>query len=468
MSFLYQSGAYSNRKKRSYHRAGAAGAAVVFSFSVLQAQEIPTESARLAFLDLGQRLEFSDNPDLDVDGEDRFTSRTTLDFGIGRRNGINGFGLLLGADLEIRDDGDIRVTSPAFAAAFARDVASAGTRLSFGVREVDLGTTTRTDFDSDTGSVDFGTFDGGKRLTADIALEGDFGRDAPFGGNYLLSQRKIDYSDTEDSDLRDADRTILEGGLFFVLSPRHTVGLEASYINFDERGPGQIDTETTYAGTYVESEINPRLTGRFGLGYEKAEETGSVENTEEGPVFDAALTQALPRGALTFAGGSTYSAAGRRDELSVEHLIETPRNDFTYLIGVTDTEGLDPEPLFGLSWAPALPRGALLVSLEQTPFTDRDAGSQINSLFTVEYEQELTTRSGFDVDLRFLDINDQDSSRSGGDTQRLDLALTYRHMLTEEWDLTSGLAFTRVDEDSGDDRDANTIFIGLERRFAWN
>jgi hypothetical protein len=470
MSFLCQNGACSSsNRRRLRHRAlaGTTALAGVLSFGVLQAQEVP-DSARQVILDFSQRFEFSDNPDLLFEGqeEDRFTSRTTLLLGYGRRTGTDSFSFSLGGDLELRDDGDNGITNTLFGLGWARDVGSAQTGIALDVSEVELGSASESFFDEDTGSIDFGTIDQGTRRTADVTFEGAFGVDAPFGGTYRLQQREIRYSDTQDPDLQDADRLTLEGGLFFVLDPRITLGIEASQVDFDEDGPGERDRVTNRVGTYLETQINSRLTGRFDLGWEEVDETGTVIDNEDGVVFGVALEQEMPTSTVLFEALSEITINGRRNEVRAGQAIELPRGDLSYSLGLTRTEGFDTEPLLGLGWTQELPNGAVRVIFEQSAATGRDDENLINSRLSLGYQQELTARSAFDIGFSFIDRDEQ--ADTGRDSKRYNLDLTYRYALTNDWDLATGVSLVRSEREGEADRDANTVFIGLERRFVWN
>ena len=505
MSSLCQNGASSNSNRINWCYAIAGSmAAVAASFGDTQAQNLPLddlftapppeavetvpeeevetprfelpdtaepESASRFFLDVREELRFSDNPDLEFDdaAEDVLTARTVLEGGYISRTSIDTFELLFGVDLDLRsrDSNDnAGIQRPTVSINWDRDVGNARFGLNLGYSEFDLGTDTGTFFNEDTDSIDFGTIDQGTRQTTDIGFDGGFGLERPFGGNYLVSQRQIRYSDTEDPDLLDADRFTAEGDIFFVLSPRITAGLEAGYIDFDEEGEGAIDTVTTFYSAFADTQINSRLSGRFSLGWEEVEDTGAVNTTEDGVVFGVDLTQETPRGENLLELGSIITSAGRRNEVRIGQRFEQSTRQLGYSVGLSDTEGSDVRPLFGLNWVEELPRGTFNVSLEQTPFTDRDTGSQINTLFTFGYVQDLTTRSGIGVDLSYLNVNELGTGEA--DTQRLDLSLTYRYALTEDWDLTSGISLVRADEDGAESRDSNTIFIGLGRRFVWN
>lgn len=469
MLFLFPSGASSSSPKRLRKRLCIAGIMVPVSFGVLQAQEVP-DSARQIILDVGQRFEWSDNPDLEEEGEDRFTSRTTLQLRAFQRTRTDEFSFSLGGDLELSDSSnsdDDGLANTNLGLGWARNVGHARTGVALDYSEVDLGNTTGTFFNDDTGSIDFGTVERGTRKTTDLILNGAFGIDNPIGGSYAFGQREIRYSDTQDdTDLRDADRLSFTGDVFFVVDPRLTLGFDGSYTDFDEVGPDDLDTTATRVGTFAEIGISPTLTGRFGLGWEEVEETGTTNNIEDGVTFDAALTKELPGSILTFDVISDIVATGRRGEFRVGQSFELPRNSLSYSLGISRIEDFDTEPLIGLGWSQDLPRGEIRFILEQSAETSRDNENLINSRMAFGYTQELTARSGFDVEFSFIDRNDRSSSDL--DTKRYDLGLTYRHALSQDWNVVGGVTVVSIEEDEAPDSDANTIFIGLEKRFVWN
>ncbi|SMD03153.1 hypothetical protein SAMN06295998_12029 [Primorskyibacter flagellatus] len=471
MLFLFQNAACSSKPRRrpgnwrAYHKAGGAGLAVLMSVSTPLAQETPA-SARQFTLDVAQRLEWSDNPDLAIDGEDRLLARTSLRFGLERRTGIDRLSFSLGGDLEVSNDDATGFERPSLSLAWQRDVGHSQIGAAFDFNEVELGNTTSTTFDEDTQSTDFITVDSGARQTANLSLTGAFGIEAPFGGSYRLSQRQVRYVDTSDSDLQDADRLSFDGDLHFELDPRITLGLAAAYTDFDEEGPGDLDTVTSRVESYLELDVTPRLTSRIGLGWQEIEQSGTSDLTRDGLVFDASLTQALPRSTMELQTQSRITSNGRRNELRFIHSLERPLGSLRYSLGVSQTEDLDPAPLFGLSWRRELPRGAVSVDLEQVATTDTDDAEVVNSQLSLSYQQDLTTRSGFGLEFVMRDSDER--ADSGTDSRSYNLGLTYRHAVTEDWDFTGGISMVRVEEDGTADRDSNTVFIGLQRQLVWN
>lgn len=468
MSFLYQNAAFLSNLKHLRRRLCVAGIIVPVGFGMLQAQEVP-DGARQIILDVGQRLEWSDNPDLEEEGEDRFTSRTTLQFTGFRRSRSDILSFSLGGDFELSDgdeDVDNGIANPNLGLAWARDVGHAQTGISFDYREADLGSTTGTFFNEDTDSIDFGTVDRGTRQTADLRLNGAFGIESPVGGSYDLWQRQIRYSDTDDEDLRDADRLTFDAGVFVVAGPRVTLGLEGFYSDFDEVGPGDLDTVETRLDSFADITFSQRLSGRFALGWEEVEESGTSNNVEDGVVFEADLTQALQRSEISFGVASDIVASGRRSEVRFGQSFDLPRNELSYSLGLSRLEDEDTEPLIGFAWSQDLPRGGVRALIEQTATTSRDNENLINSRMALGYTHELTARSGVDLEFAFIDRNDR--STEDDDSQRFDINLTYRHTLYQDWNLVSGISLVRLEEDDGEDTDANTIFVGLEKRFVWN
>ena len=475
MSFLYLNGGYSSRRRlRNGTIAGTAGLAAVLGFSSLHAQEAPPDSARQIIFDFGQRFEYSTNPDLDPndEAEEEFISRTLLGLNYIRRTGTDTLSFEASGDIRIRsnpDEGDNNtdIDNPFIGFDWDREASRARTGVSFFANEVDLGTDTGTFFNQDTGSIDFGTLDQGTRRTADITLDGEFGIDTPFGGSYLLGAREIRYSDSEDPDLLDADRLRFEGDLFFAVDSRMRLGVEAAYIDFDERGPGEIDTLDTSAGVFAEIDFSQTTTGRFALGWQEVEDTGAENRTEDGITGSVNLERELVRSTALFEALSEVTDDGQRYEASAGQRIPLQTGEFDYTIGLTHTEGTDTEPLINIGWSQDFLRGRLDLTLDQRSFSGRGGESnRINSRFDVRYVQELTTRSSFDIG--FAAINRNELGDDAEDGQRYDFDFTYRYALTQDWDLTTGIELIRINEDDEPDSDDETIFIGLERRFVWN
>lgn len=470
MLFLSRNGASSSRpnynpsRTHFWIRAGAATGLVTLGFGVLQAQEAP-ESARQIVLDVRERLEWSDNPDLLTEGEDRITSRTSLGFGLTRRTRTDRFTFAFGGDLEITNDDTGGIENPFLGIGWLRDIERSRIGLSYDFSEFQLDSV-RSIFNADTGSVDFVSVDSGTRRTSDVTFDGAFGVDGPFGGSYRLFQRQIDYFDTIDPGLRDADWRTFDGDLFVEAGPASTIGLVTALSDFDEQGTDALDTKSSRLAGFIDTDLTSRLSVRTELGWQQVEQTGRETTDERGVVFDVALAQELPRSTLLVDANSVLSSIGRRDTVSFGQDFDLPINDFRYSIGLSRLETEDINPLLNLYWRKELPRGEIDFDITQIATVGRDNEDLINTRITFGYTQELTTVSGLDMAFAVSDRDEQNPE--GIDTRRYDFSVAYRHAMTQDWDFVGGYSAALLEEEGTEDRSSNTFFFGLEKQFVWN
>ncbi|WP_157598981.1 hypothetical protein [Tateyamaria omphalii] len=473
MLFLYQKGACSS-KKRDQAGTGAplywvkllgAGTVCVSALALTgQAQEVP-EGAQRITLDVRTGLEWSDNPDLVVDGDSRFVSRTRLDFALERRTDIDRLTFGAAGDVVLGEDTDDVVENPEFRLRWDRDVGRSRLGAGLTYESIELDSTGFADGVS-ADSVDFSTFDGGTRRLAGIDVDGAWGVGGPLGATYSLSQDRITYDGTDDPTLLDADSRDFRFALTGALDRTTTLGLIGSYSEFDEDGAGALDTRSVRLGGELRSEITQTMTGRFALGWQEAEETGADTTQSEGVFVDGELTWALPNGTAGIVWDSPIEVDRRRTTVRFQRSLELPRGGLGYSIGASRAAGLGTRPLVGLNWEYEMPRARFVADLSQTPATTRDNVQTINSVLSLNFNQQLTSRGNLDVLFTVRDGNED--GEGAVDNRRVGLDVTYRHDLAQDWDLVGQFSSVHVSEDDAEDRSSNTIFIGLEKRFGWN
>ncbi len=473
MLFLYQKGACSNKSRERAIKGKARYWAQLLGTCALgvlalspagQAQDVP-EGAQRFTLDARSGLEWSDNPDLLEDGDSRIVSRTRLDFALERRTAIDTLIFGVGGDIVLGQDTDETIENSDARLRWDRDVGRSriGVGLTFENTELDS-TSFATGVSAD--SVDFDTFDGGSRRNIGIELDGAVGVDAPLGATYSLTQNRITYDGTDDPSLLDADARDFRFSITGALDRTTSLGLIGSFTEFDEEGPGALDTQSVRLGTEFRSEITPTLTGRLALGWQETEETGAETSRTDGVFVDGELTWTRPNGTAGFVLDSPIDVNGRRTTVQFQRTLEFPRGGFGYSIGASRADGLGARPLFGLNWEYEMPRATFTADLSQTPTTTRDNVETINSVLSLNFNQQLTSRGNLDVLFSIRDGDEEGDDAS--DTSRIGLDLTYRHDLTQEWDLIGQVSSVRITQDDAEDRNANTLFLGLERRFGWN
>ncbi len=101
-------------------------------------------------------------------------------------------------------------------------------------------------------------------------------------------------------------------------------------------------------------------------------------------------------------------------------------------------------------------------ALTQPPITSDKKAETVISALTAILNQELTNLSEFDI--IFIVLDSDERSDGGDDFRRYGLELEYRYYLAQDWSLVGRFSTVLIEEDIS----ANTIFIGLEKRVAWN
>ncbi|MEM6371794.1 MAG: hypothetical protein AAF727_03315 [Pseudomonadota bacterium] len=447
-----------------YTRHGVGVLAMLCSIGVVvRAQEAPP--GMVARFDVTQRLEFSDNPDFDVDGNSDLFGRTILGFGLESATNIQRFALNLGTDIEEGrgDRSGIDVTNAFASLSYDRETRNALVGISGQYRESDTSSSFFDDFDIDGNVINQ---DSGTRETYRFGLEGAVGREAPIGASFNWNYSEIRYSGTSDPDLTDQSNSDFQGQVDFRITPRITTSLTGKYFDFDAQGNG-TNRRTTGLGVSTALEINPILTADLGLSYDRVERSGDETGTDEGVSVDLGLTRAMPNGSvgLQFSSDITSNDDGRRSFLSVTRDMELPRGELSVELGVTGADTIGNNPLVNISYQHELPTATLTFGVSQRVVLDNDNNEQINTSLRAGYDQQINNRSSYGVSFAVFDRNDL--SGADDDGQRIDISLDYRHDLTRDWGLVSGISHAYSTEDDGEDRRRTTIFVGLQRSFDW-
>lgn len=472
MLFSYPKDVCSNNRhsRRLFRlRPGHAASALVVSCAagaVAHAQDrLPP--GLVATFDLSQRLEYSDNPDLDINGDSDFFGRTVLGFGLESIRPLDRFTLNLGTDIEEgRDDQSGVEFANSFAQfAYDRDTRNARFGINARYREADVNANTLdAEFDQD-GDVINQT--DGTRTSLGFGVNVALGQEAPIGSQFSWDRNDISYSEDADPDLDDSSRNQISGQIDFRIDPRITASLTARYDETEFDGDG-VDRKTTGFGTALSLAVTQVDTLELAVSQDRIERSGSETGTNEGLSNSIGWVRDRPNGTVGFDYSSDISSNldGRRSSLSVNRSIELPRGSLFLALGATGTDAVGSDPLVQANYRHVLPTALLSFGLSQSVNINDDNNEEINTRLQASYNQELNSLSSFGVSLSFFDRNElQDDPNDG---QRLDISLTYRHDLTPDWGLVGGVTHRFSTEDSGTDRRSNTVFVGLERSFSWN
>ena len=92
--------------------------------------------------------------------------------------------------------------------------------------------------------------------------------------------------------------------------------------------------------------------------------------------------------------------------------------------------------------------------------TSADNTETLLTRFSVGLNHQLTAESSLSANLQYVSRNEL--SGSGNDQSTIGAGLSYRHALTDDWDLVSGYDHTLNQNDARADRTTSTVFLGLE------
>lgn len=434
--------------------------------AALRAQDLP--SGMIARFDFTQQLEYSDNPDLDVDGDADFFGRTILGFGLESVTNIQRFALNLGTDIEEfqdENDDDFNFNNTFGALSYDRTTRNAFIGADLNYRETDNdGDISDDDFDQDS---DVLTQDDGTRVSYGYNLRGGFGQEAPVGASFNWSYNEINFRDTGDDDLNDSTTDAFSGQVDFRVTPRVTVSLIGSYRDFDTENPTGTDREETGLGVSTEMLVNPIWTVNAGLSYDQIDRSDAEERSDEGVTPTIRATRAMPNGSLGFSYSSNVFANddGRRSFLSVSRDMVLPRGALSFSLGATGADAVGTDPLIEADYRHDLPTGQLTFGLSQRVVVDDDDNENLNTSLRASYDQRVNSVSSYGIDFSFFDRNGLDGDID--DSQRYEVGLSYRYDLTRDWGLVSGISHTFLQEEDEEDRQRTTVFVGVQRTFNW-
>lgn len=415
-------------------------------------------------IDVGvsQSLRYEDNPDFDPGVSDgQFLSRTGLSFDLNSETATQKLSFGLTAAVEAGRDSDNGLADPTARLSYTVNNRNTEALVDALWRERDVGTTESDDLNPD--DLDFGT---GTRRDTRLTLGLRTGIEAPFGVDLTARDNRRSYSGTSDPDFFDTTRRSLDATARFRIDPRITLRLIAGIERYEAENADQTDRTTTELGFGGTFEVTPRLTADVDLTFDKieTEELGGTTETD-GIGIDTSLTREMANGTLTASLRTRETINGRRSTVRIGRALDLPDGALSFSLGATKSEGLSTEPVAELSYSRDLPRGQFDVSLRQSVETNNDDQETLSSRLSLGIDQDINSLSSWSADLSLADVNALDVGAE--DKRRIDFSLSYRRDIGADWDLVSGYEFSHAREDGVEDREANTVFLTLEKTFSF-
>lgn len=385
------------------------------------AQETGAKGNVLRF-DIGQRLQYSDNSELTPNSLGSTTEAITyLDFRLTKDTGSAS--LQLDANLELRFAADPPgsttpngLNNPYLGITYQTLSASSVFDFNASLRQTTL-TQGRSVTDFDTGS--------GKRGNYRIGTAISWGQDAPFGYGLSAAYEAIDYSDTSDPGLMDAQRFELGANAGFALSTttRLTLGLERTDFREDGASSGDLKIGEN-AGLVIRRANGDVLSTNF-----------FVDNTETGQRegFSAQYQMALPNGSLMFTPGLTRATTGKVYWTS----------DF--------------------QWQQAFANGNFSAEWSQQVTSQNENDEEILlSDVSLSYAYNVDALNTLQLN---LDWAQQVYTVSDDTSNNASFGAVWSRTITADWNLDLGYVYRLSDKSTDDGAQSNTVYLQLNRNF---
>lgn len=385
------------------------------------AQETDSKGNLLTF-GIGQRLQYSDNRDLDPTSlGDTTEAITNLSFGLIKDTGSSSLKVDARVELRLADAPSGSTTSDGVNNPFLGikyQALSVGSIFDFNV------SLRQTNLDQSQSVTDFDT-GSGERGNYLIGTAISWGRDAPFSYGLTASYEAIDYSNTSDADLRDAERFKFGVNAGLALSPttRLTLGLNRSDFQEDGAGSGELQINGN-AGLVIQRGNGDVVSTNI-----------FVDNTETGERqgLSAQYQIALPNGSLRFTPGLVRATTGKVYWTS----------DF--------------------QWQQALPTGSFSAEWSQQVTSQSENDEEVLlSNVSLSYAHQINPLNR----LRFnFDWAQQVYTATEDTSRNASVGAAWSRSVTKDWNLDVGYTHRLNDETAEDSAQSNTVYLQLNRSF---
>lgn len=353
---------------------------------------------------------------------------------------------------------------------------------------------------------DFVIVETGTRTDSNLSFRYETGLQRKVRLTLTATDRRRDYTDTTDPDLFDTHRQSIGARATFLIDPRITARLSASYSQYDADNDESTSRETVALGAGVNLKVNPLLTVDARITQRRTETTRAIseDTVVEGLTFGLSATRDLQNGEITASLTSTEGENGRRSILRFNRAMSLANGaDLSFGAGATVSADGDISPLVSASYEQPFKRGQVSFQYRQELRTDEDDDSDVVlSRLAATYSRPLSPTVNWSFSASATDVNELDGSigdsrrigvssninysindvsglrfgwslsdieetdEVGTDSQQsMGIEVAYRRALTRDWDMTAQYSYSTVADDGSDRRSGSTIGVGLSRSF---
>lgn len=410
-------------------------------------------------------LRAHDNRDLDpVSAGSTIRSDTRLSFGLLSETPLSTLSLTASGVVRAENAPDTGFASgfenPGLDLSYTRDGANAAFSFdaSFDRTEVDGFTLLDDEEFSETDLI----LDTGTRDSYRIGTMLEIGTQAPLGFILELERSGTIYSGTTDPGLYDrtTDSATATAVLRFSPVTEGRVSLDLDHYSAEDAVMTTRDTRALQFG--ITQDLSETTVLEASLGGREIDD--SVDGVTRGAEAGMTLTHELPLGSIAVSLDSNLTTAGRRNTLEVRRSFTFPAGTFEIRLGSVDGEGSDPQVIGGLTYSRALPTGEITASLSRNVSVNVESEVQQTTRASLGFSHELNAISSVVFNLDYTEVGDSGGGAITG-SERGTFSATYRHALTEDWNLSAGYQRRYLSESGSSDAWDNVVFLTLDRKF---
>ena len=421
-----------------------------------------------------QKFEAGDNLALE-DPEEGSTalSTTTLSFGVvtetvGQSLTLDGRVSLRAGEVPANSDIDTGLVEPQIRFSYNRDVANSALSVDGSYRESDVSFNPAvTDFTDLNGQIqlppDFEDLEGsGTRRSYRLNTELAVAQNAPLNFVFDASVRGISY-DQQAASLNDNFRYSAGARANLRFSEVTTGFVSYNFDHFESDDNANTDRDTSAFEVGVSQQLSPRASFEAAIGFTDISETqNNISSSTSGATGRLSFSLAMPDGNLTGSFTTTRDQDGARHNLLFGRSYVLPTGALDFSIGATKESGSDVGLIGSVNYTQDLPTGSVRVGINRNVTVNNNDEERISTTADIGYSHSINDLSSIGLDLSFGLV---DGDGNSDDTRQADISASYNYDLTEDWKLSTGVAYKVREEDNSSTSDSTSIFVTLRRDF---
>lgn len=298
-------------------------------------------------------------------------------------------------------------------------------------------------------------------------LRFETGTEGPLSFSAGITGQKRNYLETDDPSLEANESYTVTSGVGMLITPTTRLTLDGLYRDYSAEDAEETDRQTRSLSVGVIQEMASGLTINGSVGYQTIETEenyldGRRTEDSNGVIGQLGLTQQLTNGTAGLSFSQTRNTSGGRSTLQVSRDMELPDGELAASLGVSRGDQSGRTSMIGsLAYSHALQNGTFRLSLAQQVYSNSDDEEVETRSLNIGLSHELTPVSGIHLNVSYVDIDTLDS---GDDRKRGRFQASYNHELTQDWDLSGGYEYTRLERQSGTATE-NAVFLTIQRQF---